>query len=136
MNNKTMSPRAAQARQEKQSAPKFLIDDPERGWTLFPLQRGLSAYHGNLVLPEYAGLTLRVAFAHIEHPTDRPKMLVRLEVSVWQLDREGRVDQDVLMRQIIENIDPKEESIDFRLLTSAPVTDDDIAEIKRCLGIS
>ena len=117
------------------SATRFLIDDPTLGWRLFPLSRALVAYQGDLRLPEYVGLSLRIAFAHVELAGNRPTKLMRLECSEWHLDAEGRVDQDKLMSDIVERIDPVEGDIDYRLLTSVPMTASDIEAIKRCLGI-
>lgn len=115
------------------STVRFLIDDPALGWRLFPLTRALVAYQGELRMPEYAGMSVRIAFAHMELEDGRPAVLKRLECSAWHLDDEGRIDQDRLMEGIVERIDPVAGTIDFRLLASVSVTDEDISAIQRCL---
>lgn len=116
-------------------AIRFLVDDPVLGWKIFPLTRALAAYHGEATIPEYAGRSLRIAFAHVEVAGGHFTCLTRLECSEWLLDGEGRVDQDKLMRNIVKGIDPPVEPIDFRLLASVPVVEKDIIAIQRCLGV-
>lgn len=116
-------------------AIRFLVDDPVHGWKTFPLTRALAAYHGDLTITEYAGCTLRIAFAHAEVAGGHLTRLTRLECAEWLLDGEGRVDQDRLMNDIKESIDPTEEPIDFRVLSSVPVTNVDIMAIRGCLGV-
>lgn len=116
-------------------AVRFLVDDPVLGWRLFSLERALLAYQGDLKLPEYTGCALRIAFAHVEVVGGHLTRLMRLECSEWLLDGEGRVDQDKLMREIVESIDPVTGPINFKLLASVPMADEDIIAIQRRLGI-
>lgn len=116
-------------------AIRFLVDDPVLGWKIFPLTRALAANRGDLRLPEYAGCSLRIAFAHVEIVGGHLAKLTRLDCSGWLLDAEGRINQDKLMRDNVESIDPVEGAIDFRLLASVPVTSEDIMSIRRCLGV-
>lgn len=116
-------------------AIRFLVDDPVLGWKIFPLTRALAAFHGEATIPEYAGCSLRVAFAHVKIAGGHLTGLTRLECSGWLLDGEGRVDQDKLMSGIKERIDPTEEPIDFRVLASVPVTNEDIMAIWACLEV-
>lgn len=129
------NPHGSGQEDKQQSSIRFLIDDPVIGWRLFPLTKGLAAYQDDLKLPEYAGCSLRIAFAHVVVVGWHLTRLTRLDCSGWLLDAEGRVDQDKLMSDIVESIDPVREPIDFRLLTSVPMAEKDIIAIQRCLGV-
>lgn len=120
---------------EARRAVRFLFDTPGQGWRLFPLTKALNAYRGELALPLYADQRMRVAFAHLTVDKNKVRSLERLECGEWQFDADGRVDQEVLMKGILERVDPVGHEIDFRLLASVPITSQDIREIRQQLGI-
>ena len=121
----------------RRSVTRCLIDDPAKGWRLFGVQRAMDAYRGRVSLPKYAGRTLRVAFAYLDAPADstKPPRLVRMECSEWILDADGNVDQDIVQAEILKKIDPVVGPIDFSMLGSAALTQQDMAAILKCLGI-
>lgn len=129
--NKNGSRSATEARR----AIRFLLNPSGQGWRRFPLTKALSAFQGELALPEYAGQRLRVAFAHLGVDKDGMRSLARLECAEWQLDSEGRVDQDVLMKGIVDRVDPVGHEIDFRLLATVTVTNQDVRAIRQQLGL-
>jgi hypothetical protein len=114
---------------------RVLIDDPASGWRLFPLNRALLVYQGDLAIPELSNQTIRVVFAHVTTAAGKTVKLNRLEFSEWRLNADGQIDQEVEMQDIVKRVDPVEGEIDHALLASVPVTDDDISAIKRCLGL-
>lgn len=114
---------------------RFLIDHPQTGWQLYPLQKALLALKGDLAIPEYADQDLRVVFAHIAVTGDEPIRLERLEFALWQIDKEGHVEPHEELRGIVERINPVAGDIEFTLVSSLPVTDVDITAVMRCLGI-
>lgn len=59
--------------------------------------------------------------------------LERWECGEWQLDSEGWVDQDVLMKGIVERVDPVDHEIDFQLLAMVTVTSSGIHAIRQQL---
>lgn len=92
-----------------QSAMRFLIDDPALGWRLFPLNRAMLAYRGDLRLPGYANQTVRVALAYVSTRNRKVVDLLRLQVSEWKLNSDGRVNQKTLMSGIIRKLDQNTE---------------------------
>lgn len=113
----------------------FLINDQPHGWRRLPLDRGLSIYQGDQRLPEHVGQRLRVAFAHMEMSAAHPATLKRLEFAEWDVNDDGRVDQGATMRAMLERLDPLAGGKPQSALTDAPIRIEDLAAIKRCLGI-
>ena len=120
----------------KRSAIRFLIDYPEKGWQLYPLNKAQLVYQGKQGIIEFANQSIRVSYAHIEIDKANHIELKRLEFLGWQMNAEGYVDQDADMREITENINPAVGKVDYTFLSSVLVTDSDIAAIKQCLGVN
>ncbi len=90
---------------DKQPTFRFLINHPTRGWQAFPLTKAMAAYRGDAPLPEFAGLTIKVALAHVSVESGRVTGLQQLQVSEWVLDSAGQVDQDAVWSSIIAKLD-------------------------------
>lgn len=90
---------------DKQPTFRFLINHPTHGWQALPLKRAMAAYHGDARLPEFAGLTIKVALAHVTVESGRVTGLQQLQVSEWVLGSDGQVDQDAVWSSIIARLD-------------------------------
>jgi hypothetical protein len=91
-------------------AVRFLVEYPIKGWKLFSVNRVSAAYRGNLLLPDLANQTIRVAFADVAVKNRRPVALYSLELAEWHVNAEGRVDQTALMSRIVEKLDQNAET--------------------------
>lgn len=89
---------------------RFLIDDPVKGWRVISAKRVLAAQRGELLMPELANRTVRVAYADVAVSDGKPVALYWLEIVEWRVDAEGRVDQAVLMSRIVEKLDQSAEA--------------------------
>lgn len=120
---------------DKQPTFRFLINHPTRGWQAFPLTKAMAAYRGDAPLPEFAGLTIKVALAHVSVESGKAVGLQQLQVSEWVLDSAGQVDQDAVWSSIIARIDGSSGTHpDTPTLNSGVPNDDELNEIRLALG--
>jgi len=71
---------------------RLFVSDDEGGWRRLALNAGYLTSHGALPLPEFAGQTITVAFAHVEVSGPRVVRLLRLERVRWRFDQHGNFD--------------------------------------------
>lgn len=93
-----------EAASDNQSAMRFLIDDPARGWRLFSMKKAMVVHRGALLLPEYANQTVRVVSAYVTTQHSKVIGLHQLEVAEWKFDSDGRVDRQALMSGIVKKL--------------------------------
>lgn len=116
--------------------PLFLIDDPETGWRRYSLNNAWLAYQGEIRMAKLTNIAIRVVLAYVEVTEGIPERLIRLQCSKWLINSDGLVDQDEVMRGILERLNPDESlKIDHSFISTVAISDEDIAAIKRCLGI-
>lgn len=125
----------------EQNTPKriirFLIDDSVSGWTVYPVDKALRVYRGEICLPHYASQSLRVAFAHLEHEIDRQTKLARLEAAEWAFNESGYIDEKKVMQGIIAKLDdPIIFKVDTDFAVSHPLMAEDISAIRKALKIT
>lgn len=117
--------------------PRFFIDFPATGWMPYPLSKALLTDQGELQIPELANLAIRTALVYVRTGEGEPTRIIRMECSEWLIDATGRVSQENVMRGILERINPVEcARIDHSLISTVPVSKEDMATINRHLGIS
>lgn len=120
---------------DKQPTFRFLINHPTRGWQAIPLKKAMAAYRGEARLSDFAGLTIKVALAHVSVESGRVTGLQQLQVSEWVLDSVGQVDQDAVWSSIIARIDGGTGAHpDSQPLKSGAPNDDELNEIRLALG--
>lgn len=117
--------------------PHFFIDYPTTGWMPYPLSKALLAHQGELQIPELANQTIRTALVYVRTTEGEPTGITRMECSEWLMDANGRVNQDKVMQGIQERINRVEGArTDHSLISTVPVSKEDMATINRHLGIS
>jgi len=89
----------------KKLAMRFLIEHPIHGWHPISENRAMALYRGERGMVDLAGKTVRVATAYMLMEGRVAQSLLKLEMSHWQFDDAGRVDQQVAMSKIIEKLD-------------------------------
>jgi len=88
-------------------AMRFLIDDPVKGWRVISAKRVLAAQRGELLMPELANRTVRIANAKVGMRSRKLVALFSVTLVEWRIDAEGRVDHEALMAGIIGKLDQK-----------------------------
>lgn len=117
--------------------PHFFIDYPTTGWMPYPLSKALLTDQGKLQIPELANLAIRTALVYVRTGEGEPARIARMECSEWLMDATGRVNQENVMRGILDRINPVEGvRIDHSFISTVPISKEDIAAIKHRLGIS
>lgn len=118
---------------ETQSTPSqsmwFAIDHPDHGWKRFPLTRALAVGRGEVCLPEFANSVMRTALVHVRLHDREAVGVSQIELSVWAIEADGRVDQAKAMRGIFEMINGGDSA--GAVTPSAT----DVEAIRRCLGL-
>ncbi len=79
---------------------RLFVSDDEGGWRRLALNAGYLTSHGALPLPEFAGQTITVAFAHVEVRGHRVLKLLRVERARWRFDAQGCFDQGFFREEI------------------------------------
>jgi hypothetical protein len=134
----TETPKNLFAQEQSSDQPitlRYLIDDPILGWRTFPMAKATSAYRGELLLPEWAGRTVRVVLAVAILKGRRIHHLQRIEPSEWKFDSEGRVDQDEVMRRIQKHVNSATGETAATGVATRRLSDADISAIRRCLKL-
>lgn len=108
----------------------FAIDHPDHGWKRFPLTRALQVSRGELCLPEFANQVIRTALVHVRLIDRLAIGVLRIELSEWKIDADGRVDQEKALRRIIDRIDGGDSA------GAATPSATDVEAIKRCLDLA
>lgn len=117
--------------------PHFFIDHPATSWTPYPMSKSLLTHQGELQIPELANLAVRTALVYVKTTEGEPTRITRMECTEWLIDASGRVDQENVMRGILERINPVEGvEVDHSFIRTVPISGEDIAAINRHLGIS
>ena len=114
---------------------KFLIEDPVLGWRTFPLGRAMLVYRGGLPLPELAGRTVRVVYAHVSLVDKKMRGLHGLTPSEWKFDGEGRIDEEEKTRRIQMHLDSARGQTAELDSTTPHLAEADVRDICRCLGL-
>ncbi|MDD2721355.1 MAG: hypothetical protein PHH47_08625 [Gallionella sp.] len=124
---------AAHAGEDK---PHFFIDYPTTGWMPYPLRKALLTDQGELQIPELANLAIRTALVYVRTIEEEPARITRMECEEWLIDATGRVNQENVMRGILERLNPVEGAkIDHSFISTVPISKEDIAAMNRHLGI-
>lgn len=105
----------------------FAIDHPEHGWKRFPLTRALAVGRGEVCLPEFANKVMRTALVHVRLHDREAVGVSQIEQSEWAIEADGRVDQEKVMRRIVEITNGGDSAV-------APSATD-VKAIKRCLAV-
>ncbi len=123
-----------QFRQSHPSATRLkvrvFVDEPGAGWKAIGINRGIAFMRGEVSIPEYAEVMIRVAFAYVETVERKPVALQNLSISNAKVGKGGIVDQGDQMRQILKYVDGKPSNN----VDSIPM-EQEIETIKRCLKI-
>lgn len=131
---------ATESGQEKHKptrcAIRCFIRDPKLGWQKYPQKHAMAAYRGKRNLPKYPACSIWVSFAHVDIFADGSTILHCLECWEWTTDAEGMVDLPKMKKQMSERIYPEIGTFDFELLTSVPITCEDIQAIRNKLNIA
>ena len=72
---------------------RYLLRDPERGWIRFAKAKVEAVTNEQLVMPEYAGLTIDIACAYVEMLFSKPIRLVKVERDAWPVRSDGMYDK-------------------------------------------
>ncbi len=102
----------------------------------YPQKHAMEAYRGKRNFRKFRSCSIWVSFAHIDIFADGTTILHCLECWEWTTDTEGMVDRQKIKKQESERIYPEVGAIDFELLTSVPITSEDIQTIRSELNIA
>jgi hypothetical protein len=127
--------------QEKPKATRcaircFILRDATSGWQKYPQKHAMEAYRGKRNIPKFRSCSIWVSFAHVDIFANGSTILHCLECWEWTTDTEGMVDLPKMRKQMTERIYPEVGVLDFKLLTSVPITFDDIAAIRSKLNLA
>ena len=115
---------------------RCLIEHPFRGWRLFSLKKAMSANMDDLHLPEHPNQTIRVAWVYVSVKQRKVIALRQLHIYKWNLDADGRIDQDKMMAGIIEKLEQGTGGQDHAQgHASDTISDLDILAIRQGLGL-
>ena len=116
---------------------RFLISDSVLGWRFFPASNAMSAYLGEIQLPEYAKQTIRIACAYVIVKNGKVTHLHRLHISELHLDAEGSVDESRMMAEILVKLDkgPSTQTYGGRRSPDT-VSEIDLLTIRKSLGLT
>lgn len=139
MNNDSVTTNAElgqETTKAKRCAIRCYIRDPRLGWMKYPQKHAMEAYRGKRNFRKFRSCSIWVSFAHIDIFADGTTILHCLECWEWTTDTEGMVDRQKIKKQESERIYPEVGAIDFELLTSVPITSEDIQTIRSELNIA
>lgn len=111
---------------------RLFVAQSEGRWKRLPWNSGYLAQFAGLPLPEFAGRTLVIAFAHVEVDRWRVLRLLRLEHARWRFDRAGRMDQVFLREEARRRLRPSTKS---EMTENHELCAHDIQQIEQLLGI-
>jgi hypothetical protein len=117
-------------------AIRCFVRDPKLGWQKYPQKNAMEAYRGERNFPKYLACSIWISFAHIDIFDDGSIKIHCVEFWEWTTDAEGMVDRPKIKKQESERINPEVGTLDFELLTSVPITRDDIQTIQSKLNIA
>lgn len=120
----------------KRCAIRCFIRDPKLGWMKHPQKYAMEAYRGERNIPKFRSCSIWVAFAHIDIFADGTTILHCLECWEWTTDTDGMVDRPKMKKQESERVYPEVGPLDFELLTSVPITSEDIQAIQSKLNMA
>lgn len=135
MTNRSDEKIASERGSSQRIAMRYLIEDPIIGWRRFPIAKAMLAYRSDLRLPESGGRTIRTVLALVILEGRKISEIHRLEASEWKLDSEGRVDREDSIRRIQQKLDAVSDQSSDTDAAMPPLSDADIAAIRRCLGL-
>ena len=84
---------------------RFLIDDPDKGWRVISAKRVFAAQRGELLMPELANRTIRVADADVGIRSGKLVTLLSVTLAEWHIDAGGRVEQAGVIAGILDKLD-------------------------------
>jgi hypothetical protein len=105
---------------------RFFLHQPEGGWVSFPESRAMAIYRGELPIRSYAGATMKMAVAVVEHGECNPATLKSVYISDWKIGDDGFVDNAEQMRGFVEKLDG---GVD----RGEVATTEEVEAINRCL---
>jgi len=111
---------------------RLFVADDEKGWRRLALNSGYLASHGALPLPEFAGQTITVAFAHVEVQGPRVLKLLRVDRARWRFDAAGHFDRVFAEIQATHKYWPRSVS---DVQDARPFHEGEIASIRQRLDI-
>lgn len=118
-------------------ATRFLIDYPDKGWRVISAKRVLAAQCGELLMPELANRTVRVAHADVAVRSGKLVALHSVTLTEWCIDTGGRVAREALMAGIIEKLDQKGGMPGKKASGHSPHPNQaDLVAIRMALGLS
>ena len=127
---------AQKSAHDNELAIRCLIEHPVRGWRLFSLKKAMSANVDDLHLPEHPNQTIRVAWVYVSVKQRKVIALRQIRISEWDLDADGRIDQDKMMAGIFEKLDQGTSGQDHdQEHASDTISDIDILAIRQGLGL-
>ena len=110
---------------------RHAIEQPELGWRRLANNRVMPLYRGELCFPELASRVIRTAMILVRVSNRKVVGIFRIEISEYKMDAKGAVDQDEVLRCMIDKNNGN--------YIGPGITTPSIAEamaIKRCLGIA
>jgi hypothetical protein len=110
---------------------RLFVELPDIGWKLIGGCLAIRVPNEILHLSEFAGKTVRIAFANIGIKNGKPTALRRLTIEYWQINDDGIADQDDQMHLVVARA--KDDLIEGKRIKATQV---DIDAILRCLGLS
>ena len=112
-----------------------LIENPARGWRTVSMNRAMRVYRGERQLPELAGQTVRVVYAHVISEHGKVLELRGLNASEWKFNNKGWIDEEEKLRQIQEHVNLETGQIAEAGTTTPLLTEADMSAIRRCLKL-
>lgn len=111
------------------------IELPRIGWRAFSASKALKVYLDGHPLPDFANKRIRVAFVYIRASHGMDARIARLDVSAWPFDKDGRIDESEVMKDIHANLESQRQASTPGQL-DVDLSAKEIREISDCLGLS